>query len=83
MLITEACLSGLLVGSEVEFGVEPGNRKSYSEDIKNQSQFDLITSASISHCFPKNRVREDTKKWVEKNGKKRWRRENLQNSFTL
>lgn len=53
MLIPKACLSGLLFGSEVEFGVEPVNGKSYSNDIKNQSQFVLITKASIFPLFPK------------------------------
>lgn len=88
MLIPEAYLSGLLFGSEAEFGVEPGNGKSYSNGIKNQSQFVLITRASIFPLFPKEQVREETK-WIgggkkgrKKKSKKRQRRESLQNSFT-
>lgn len=46
--------------SEMKFGVETGKVKSYVEDIKKHSS-KQISFASISHCFPKNRVREEMK----------------------
>lgn len=44
---------------------------SYFDDLKIQNQFVLVTSASISHWFAKNGVREEIKEqFEEKNGKK-------------
>lgn len=56
----------------------------YFHDLKIKNQFVLVTSASTSHCFAKNRVREEIKKqFEEKNGKKKAGKGKLAKSFHI